>query len=251
MPEKQVNDLPPPNRNGAAAVSDQAAEPSSNEQTRDDAINEKATKKIDSTTPLDEHNLPHAVEENAGDDARERTAPEPSAMAAAPNRLEALAHQLAQRHQQLDLAADQQSPHDTEQRPLPERLKAISALLEDAHQQLVTTSEEALAVSYAAEWLLDNYYAVEQALRQVKQDLPASYYRELPRLVSPARPPATAADTAAAATNIPAANIPPANIPPANIVVADRVDERLVGYPRVYDLARTYLLHEEFQINPE
>ncbi len=151
------------------------------------------------------------------------------------NRLEALADRLAHRHQQVYLVT--QHPHPSsggEDHPLPERLLAISTLLHEAHQQLVTTTEEALAVSYAAEWLLDNYYAVEQALRQVKQDLPATYYRELPRL-APATTSATTAPAMASATT-----------------TADPIDSaRLGGYPRVYALARSYLLHEEFQVNPE
>ncbi|MBB1511185.1 hypothetical protein H5399_00985 [Tessaracoccus sp. MC1627] len=41
----------------------------------------------------------------------------------------------------------------------------------------------AAAPSSGAEWFLDNYYLVEQALGQVRQDLPSHFYRELPWLV--------------------------------------------------------------------
>ena len=36
----------------------------------------------------------------------------------------------------------------------------------------------------AAEWLLDNFHIVEQQLRQIKDDLPPSYYRHLPKLAN-------------------------------------------------------------------
>ncbi len=35
---------------------------------------------------------------------------------------------------------------------------------------------------YAAEWLLDNFHIVDQSIRQVRQDMPPSYYRQLPEL---------------------------------------------------------------------
>lgn len=54
------------------------------------------------------------------------------------------------------------------QPPLPARLPTLARLLQNAHQQLATTVDEVVATSYAAEWLLDNFYAVEQALRDRK-----------------------------------------------------------------------------------
>ena len=51
---------------------------------------------------------------------------------------------------------------------LPARLPALAHLLQSAHRHLLTTADEAVAASYAAEWLLDNFYAVERTLRQVK-----------------------------------------------------------------------------------
>jgi hypothetical protein len=36
----------------------------------------------------------------------------------------------------------------------------------------------------AAEWLVDNYHIVEEQLREIREDLPKSYYHELPKLAS-------------------------------------------------------------------
>src|SRR6187431_484887 len=35
-----------------------------------------------------------------------------------------------------------------------------------------------------AEWLLDNFYVVEEQLREIRDDLPQSFYRELPKLAA-------------------------------------------------------------------
>ncbi len=34
-----------------------------------------------------------------------------------------------------------------------------------------------MPLSYAAEWLLDNFFVVQQAIRQVREDMPLGYYR--------------------------------------------------------------------------
>jgi cyclic beta-1,2-glucan synthetase len=36
--------------------------------------------------------------------------------------------------------------------------------------------------SRAGEWMLDNFYVVKQTLRQIEEDLPVSFLRELPKL---------------------------------------------------------------------
>src|SRR4030095_14893216 len=37
-------------------------------------------------------------------------------------------------------------------------------------------------ISPAAEWLVDNFHIVEEQLREIREDLPRSYYHELPKL---------------------------------------------------------------------
>ena len=84
--------------------------------------------------------------------------------------------------------------------------------MRQAHRQIAAAAQEALAISYASEWLLDNFYVVEQALDEVEQDMPAGFYRKLPRLGA-------------------AAPLP--------------------GYPRVYALAYAYLAREDYQVDPD
>ena len=71
----------------------------------------------------------------------------------------------------------------------PGRFRLISRRLADNGEVLLTSyrelskaiREEAL-LTPAAEWLVDNFHLVESQLREIRENLPASYYRELPKL---------------------------------------------------------------------
>ena len=95
---------------------------------------------------------------------------------------------------------------------LTDQLAVLENALRRAHRQIAAAAQETLAISYASEWLLDNFYVVEQALDQVEQDMPAGFYRKLPKLGT---------------------------------------DAPLPGYPRVYALAHTYLAREDYQVDPD
>src|SRR5689334_12103321 len=62
------------------------------------------------------------------------------------------------------------------------RLEANGRILESAYKALVEALRQGRAISPAAEWLVDNYHLVEEQLREIRQDLPKSYYHELPKL---------------------------------------------------------------------
>lgn len=66
---------------------------------------------------------------------------------------------------------------------LLDRLDRQSRLLRAAYQRFLELPAGASALSYAAEWVLDNYYQIEQAARQIREDMPIGYYRQLPALV--------------------------------------------------------------------
>jgi cyclic beta-1,2-glucan synthetase len=61
-------------------------------------------------------------------------------------------------------------------------LREQEALLRHAYQYFARASDADLTLSYAAEWMLDNFYVVQQALRQIREDMPAGYYHRLPKL---------------------------------------------------------------------
>jgi cyclic beta-1,2-glucan synthetase len=95
-------------------------------------------------------------------------------------------------------------------RDLPGRdLELYESWLAEAHRHFRSAIDEDLALSHAAEWLLDNYYIVRQALRQLVQDLSPGYYRRLPKLAA----------------------------------------GPMAGYPRVYALARAVAARQRFLLN--
>ena len=98
------------------------------------------------------------------------------------------------------------------------RFRLISRRLADNGEVLLTSyrelskaiREEAL-LTPAAEWLVDNFHLVESQLREIRENLPASYYRELPKLDG----------------------------------------GHLDGYPRVYGIAWAYIAHLDSRFDAE
>lgn len=66
--------------------------------------------------------------------------------------------------------------------PLLENPKQQEEVLSRAHQHYSAMASRELTVSYAGEWLLDNFYIIQQALNQLVEDMPVRYYAELPKL---------------------------------------------------------------------
>ena len=67
--------------------------------------------------------------------------------------------------------------------PVPSRLKKLKDLFQAAYNYFESSSKTAVVVSPASDWLLDNFYILEQALRVVDEDLPSDYYARLPKTV--------------------------------------------------------------------
>ena len=66
--------------------------------------------------------------------------------------------------------------------PLTARVKDNAVFLLEAYRSCAQTLQAGRPIAPAAEWLLDNFHLVEQQLRQIGDDLPAGYYRQLPKL---------------------------------------------------------------------
>ena len=58
----------------------------------------------------------------------------------------------------------------------------LDAILVRAQRHFAGLAEQKHEVPSGAEWLLDNYYLIQQVVRQVRQDLPEGFYRQLPVL---------------------------------------------------------------------
>ncbi len=61
-------------------------------------------------------------------------------------------------------------------------LELYETWLAEAHRYFSEASQQKVSLTYASEWVLDNYYVIHQALQQIKEDLPFGYYQRLPKL---------------------------------------------------------------------
>ncbi len=62
------------------------------------------------------------------------------------------------------------------------RVDQLEVILQNVYDRFLQKAEGQKIVSGAAEWLLDNFYTVNQSIHQVRKNLPAGYYQELPKL---------------------------------------------------------------------
>ena len=76
--------------------------------------------------------------------------------------------------------------HDISDRPGPElllrRLDENAARIQDAYRHVAASAARGHSVAPAAEWLLDNFYLIEEQIEVARDLLPPNYSRELPRL---------------------------------------------------------------------
>jgi len=83
------------------------------------------------------------------------------------------------------LAAAQRVTDDPRRgwRLLPRLVDNGRALLA-SYRALAEAIREERAITAAAEWLVDNFHIVDDQLRQIREDLPRRFYRELPKLAA-------------------------------------------------------------------
>jgi cyclic beta-1,2-glucan synthetase len=62
------------------------------------------------------------------------------------------------------------------------RLPVYENVLREIHAALADKDLDQANLQPVAEWILDNYYILQQALREVRQDMPQGYYRQLNKL---------------------------------------------------------------------
>ncbi|MEO8608430.1 MAG: glucoamylase family protein [Chloroflexota bacterium] len=66
--------------------------------------------------------------------------------------------------------------------PILEKTERYEGLLQAAYRHFTHIADQTLTVSYAGEWLLDNFYVVQQAMDLIKEDIPPQFYQKLPKL---------------------------------------------------------------------
>jgi cyclic beta-1,2-glucan synthetase len=79
-------------------------------------------------------------------------------------------------------AAQQVTARPIPRKSLRARLRDNESVLLAAYRAIAAATGEGRPISPAAEWLLDNYHVVEEQIREIRQDLPPSFYRLLPKL---------------------------------------------------------------------
>jgi cyclic beta-1,2-glucan synthetase len=80
--------------------------------------------------------------------------------------------------------AQEISPPKTAGISLRSWLRTNAAGLGAAFHVLIGQIRKGRAVTPAAEWLVDNYYIVDEHIRAVRRDLPPRYYKQLPKLAN-------------------------------------------------------------------
>ena len=79
------------------------------------------------------------------------------------------------------------------------------------YRAIATAIREERSITPAAEWLVDNFHVVEEQIREIRDDLPRGFYRQLPKLA----------------------------------------DGPLQGYPRVFGIAWAFVAHTDSRFDPQ
>jgi cyclic beta-1,2-glucan synthetase len=96
-------------------------------------------------------------------------------------------------------------------KPLIPRVMENGRLLLEYYRSTARAIQQEQAITPAAQWLVDNFYIVEEQLREIRDHLPVSFYRKLPKLAS----------------------------------------GHLKGYPRVFGVAWAFVAHTDSHFDPE
>src|SRR6202140_1284781 len=71
-----------------------------------------------------------------------------------------------------------------EGRPLLPRVLENGRVLLEYYRATASSIQQGSTITPASEWLVDNFYIVEEQLREIRDDLPPGFYRRLPKLAS-------------------------------------------------------------------
>src|SRR5271154_4523857 len=141
------------------------------------------------------------------------TAPKPlivSPQLEEPIRAELFSVERLEQHAETLAAAQAVLPTSAEGRPLLPRVLEKGRVLLEYYRETAKAISHEQSIPPAAEWLVDNFYIVEEQLREIRDDLPPGFYKRLPKLAS----------------------------------------GHLAGYPRVYGVAWAFVAHTDSRFDP-
>jgi cyclic beta-1,2-glucan synthetase len=127
-----------------------------------------------------------------------------------PIRAELFSAERLEQHAQSLALAQTVTRNPVDERALVPRVRENGKVLHEAYKLIGNAARQRVAITAAAEWLLDNFHVIEDQLRDIRNHLPAGYYRKLPKLA----------------------------------------DGPLRGYPRVYGLAWAIVAHTDSRFDP-
>ena len=87
-----------------------------------------------------------------------------------------------EQHAESLAAAQSVSSQPERGRPLAKRVRDNDVALLDAYRVIAAAIADKRPITPAAEWLIDNFHLAEDQIREIRTDLPPSYYRQLPKL---------------------------------------------------------------------
>ena len=130
---------------------------------------------------------------------------------AGPIRAELFSVERLEQHAESLAAAQAITSEPVPGRPLLPRVLENGRVLLEYYRATARAIQREQTITPAAEWLVDNYFIVEEQLREIRDDLPTGYYRELPKLAA----------------------------------------GHLEGFPRVFGVAWAFVAHTDSRFEPE
>ena len=128
-----------------------------------------------------------------------------------PIRAELFGIERLEQHAESLAVAQRVTSRPEKRRPLLARVDDNGRVLRAAYGVIARAIREERVITPAAEWLADNFHLVDEQLREICDDMPAGFYRELPKLA----------------------------------------EGPLAGYPRVYGIAWAFVAHTDSRFEPE
>ncbi len=99
-----------------------------------------------------------------------------------PIRAELFSLERLESHAESLAAAQSIADRARRRRSLPKRLRENAKILVDSFREIAHSAQAHRPITPAGEWLLDNFHVVEEQIREIRNDLPADYYGQLPKL---------------------------------------------------------------------
>ena len=128
-----------------------------------------------------------------------------------PIRAELFSIERLEQHGETLAVAQRVTDHPGAGRPMASRVRANARVLLEVYRGTGAAIREGRAITPAAEWLVDNFHVVRQQIREIREDLPRGFYRQLPKLA----------------------------------------DGPLEGYPRVFGIAWAFIAHTDSHFDPQ